>query len=270
MRPIALLVLLAAAACPALAQPVEEIVVVKQGGHSIAGLVSRGPKAKPKYGIALFPGHPGILKLHEENGAPAFQQPGNFLIRSRRWWLDADTLTLSVDAPSDQWTSFDQRFRHTARYGGDVGALVQEVGRRFGIEDWTFVGTSEGSVSAFHAARMNPALARRLILTSSLFASITRVGPGLSDARWGDYSGKLLWVHHVDDPCQHTPYREALAFAKKSRAPLMTVRGGGPGKGAACEAFSAHGYVGVERPTVEAMRDWVKTGVLREEVGVHR
>lgn len=269
MRLIALLVPLAAAACPALAQPVEEIVVVKQGGHTIAGLVSRGPKAKPKYGIALFPGHPGILKLHEEGGKPAFQQAGNFVVRSRRWWLDAETLTVAVDAPSDQWTSFDQRFRQSARYGADVGALLAEVGRRFGIEDWTLVGTSEGSVSAFHAARMNPKLAARVILTSSLFES-TRAGPGLSDARWSAYPGKVLWVHHVDDPCPYTTYRAAQAFARKSGAPLLTVRGGGPERGPPCEPFSFHGFVGVEVPAINAMRGWVKTGALGEDVSVHR
>jgi len=252
----------------ALAQPVEQIVTVKRGSYSIAGLVSHGPKAKPKHGVALFAGHPGILKLHEENGRPAFLLPGNFLIRSRRWWLDAETLTVAVDAPSDQWTSFDQSFRQTARYGADVAALLQEVGRRFGIGDWTLVGTSEGSVSAFHAARMNPALAPRLILTASVFES-GRNGPGLSDAKWSAYSGKLLWVHHADDPCSFTSYRAAQAFAKKSGAPLLTVRGGGPERGGACEAQTFHGFVGAERATVEAMRSWVKTG-LSEDVGVHR
>jgi pimeloyl-ACP methyl ester carboxylesterase len=255
--------LLAIVVLPALAQPVEEIVTVKRGSYSIAGLVSHGPKAKPKYGIALFAGHPGILKLREERERPAFNQQGNFLIRTRRFWLDAETLTVAVDAPSDQWTSFEQRFRQTARYGADVAALLQEVGRRFGIEDWTLVGTSEGSVSAFHAARMNPALARRAILTSSLFES-TRIGPGLSDARWGAYGGKLLWVHHADDPCPSTSYRDAQSFAKKSGAPLLTVRGGGPERGPACEPFSFHGFVGAERATVEAMRGWVKTGLHQD------
>ena len=258
--------LLAASLYTGLAQAQgEEIVVVKRGSYSISGLVAHQPDARPKYGIALFPGSPGILRLRMEQGNPAFNQAGNFVIRSRRWWLDANTLTVAVDAPSDQWTTFDQGFRHGARYGADVAALLGEVGKRFGIEDWTLVGTSEGSVSAFHAARMSPGLARRLILTSSLFR-LSRSGAGLSDARLSDYTGKLLWVHHADDPCQFTPYRDAQAFAKKSGAPLVTVRGGGPERGAACEPFSAHGFVGVERPAIEAMRSWIKTGTVPADV----
>jgi len=239
---------------------------VKRGGHTIAGLVDRAPGARPKYGIALFPGYPGIMKLRLEGGRQAFELRGNFLVRSRRWWLDAETLTVAVDAPSDQWTTFEQSFRQTARYGADVAALLAEVGARFGVQDWTFVGTSEGSVSAFHAARMNPALARRLILTASLFRQ-GRNGPGLSDARWDAYRGKLLWVHHVDDPCQYTPYRAAQAFAMKSNAPLVSVRGGGGWAGDLCQARTAHGFVGVEVPTVRAMHAWVKTGQVPNDVG---
>lgn len=255
--------LLIGASAAAAAQDGEEVVTVRRGSYSISGLVARQPEATPKYGIAIFPGYPGILKLQVEDGKPSFGMRGNFLVRSRRWWLDGETLTVVVDAPSDEWTSFEQRFRQTARYGADVAALLAEVGARHGIHDWTLVGTSEGSVSAFHVARMNPKLASRLILTASLFR-MNRNGPGLSDARWDAYPGKLLWVHHEDDPCAYTSYRDAQAFAKKTNAPLMTVRGGGPGQGAACEARTAHGFIGVERATVEAMRNWVKTGAVAD------
>ena len=248
------------------AQPLEEVVTVKRGGYSISGLAMRGAGAQPKYGIALFPGHPGIMKIQERDGAAKFEMGGNFLIRSRRHWIDAETMVLSVDAPSDQWVTFYQAWRESARYGEDIAALVQEAGRRYGVEDWTFVGTSEGSLSAFHAARMNPKLARRVILTASLFEP-SQNGPGLSRVKVTDVTSPLLWVHHVDDPCRYTPYRAAQAFAKKSNAPLVTVRGGGPSSGEHCQARTAHGFVGIEVPTVRAMRDWVKTGQAPAEVG---
>lgn len=54
--------------------------------------------------------------------------------------------------------------------------------------------------------------------------------------------------------------------AQKSGKPLVTVRGGGPGRGQPCEAQSAHGYVGVERETVLAMRAWIKTGIVPDDV----
>jgi hypothetical protein len=250
---------------PNLANPTQ-VVTVSVKGYTVAGLVTHLKNAKAfKHGIALFPGYPGIMKLREENGQPRFEMRGNFLVRSRRHWLDGETLVVVVDAPSDQWATFTQSFRETLRYGADVAALLGEVARRYPVEEWTFVGTSEGSLSAFHAARMNPQLARRAILTASLFQA-TRNGPGLSWVSWDKLSSRLLWVHHESDPCQYTAYRDARRFAERSKSPLVTVRGGGSWRGDACEAFTAHGFVGVERETVLAMRSWVKTGVVPPDV----
>jgi hypothetical protein len=266
MRRAVLALAVSLAARPAAAQ-VDEIVTAKLEGHTIAALVTRQAGAKGfRQGIALFPGHPGILKLHEENGQPQYDQRGNFLVRSRRHWLDDETLVAVLDAPSDQWTSFTQDFRGTPRYGSDVAAILNEVSKLYRVAEWILVGTSEGSISAFHAARMNPALAKRVILTSSVF-SATANGPGLTGAKFDELAMPLLWVHHADDPCQFTRYRDARSFAEKSMSPLVTVRGGGPEQGGACQARSHHGYVGVEREVVLAMRAWAKTGTVPADVG---
>jgi hypothetical protein len=245
-----------------------EIVTVKRDGYTISALATHvADRASFRHGVALFPGHPGIMKIRDgENGRPAFEMKGNFLIRTRRFWVDDETVVLAIDAPSDQWSSFSQQFRATPRYGEDVGALLREAAQKYRVEDWTFVGTSEGSISAFEAARMNRALAGRLILTSSVFEP-SRNGPGLAHASLEALPARTLWVHHVDDPCPFTPYRDAQDFARRSNKPLVTVRGGGNYRGGRCEPFSAHGYRGVERVTVEAMRAWVKTGVAPAEVG---
>jgi pimeloyl-ACP methyl ester carboxylesterase len=250
---------------PNFANP-HRVVTVARDGHTIAGLVTHLDGAKTfKYAVALFPGYPSIMKLREEGGQIKFELRGNFLVRTRRHWLDGETLVAVIDAPSDQWGWFLHEFRASPRYGADVAALLAEIGRLYGVADWTLVGTSEGSVSAYHAARMNPGIARRTILTSSLFRA-TKSGMALSEVTWDGFPGKLLWVHHADDPCQYTAYGYAQKFAQRSGAPLVTVRGGGPGRGNPCEAFSAHGFVGVELPTVRAMREWVKTGVVPADV----
>ncbi len=246
----------------------EEVLTVKRDGYTISALAMHAENGKSfAQGVALFPGYPGIMKIQVgPDGGPTFELKGNFLIRTRRFWVDAQTLVLSVDAPSDQWASFAQYFRGTARYGEDVAALLAVAAQKYGVREWNFVGTSEGSISAYQAARMNPALAARLILTSSLFDA-TRNGSGLAGVIELDrLPARTLWVHHADDSCAYTPYREALEFARRSGKPLVTVRGGGPGKGDACQAFRAHGYVGVERKTVEAMRGWVRTGTAPVEV----
>jgi pimeloyl-ACP methyl ester carboxylesterase len=254
-----------AATDPNLAHPTQ-VVTVKRDGYTIAGLVTHLAGAKGfKYGIALFPGHPGIMRLREEEGRLAFDLRGNFLVRSRRHWLDEETLVAVLDAPSDEWASFTQRFRETARYGADVAALIAEIGRKYGVEDWTFVGTSEGSISAFHAARMNPAIARRVILTASVIRA-GRNGPGLSGVDYSELKSRLLWVNHEDDPCDFTSYSLVKSAAQRSGAPLVKVSGGGPSRGAACMAFTQHGFVGVEAETVLAMRSWIRTGAIPQDV----
>jgi hypothetical protein len=112
---------------------------------------------------------------------------------------------------------------------------------------------------------MNTDLAQRVILTASVFVA-GRNGPGLSGVDFVAPVMRLLWVHHEFDPCGYTPYRSAQQFAATSRSPLLTVRGGGPQRGAPCEARSFHGFVGVESETVLAMRSWVKTGVVPGDV----
>src|SRR5262245_49772927 len=253
-------------AAPHAGAQVDEIVTAKLERYTIAALVTRQEGAKAfKHGIAIFPGHPGILKLREENGQLEYEQRGNFLIRSRRHWLDDETLVAVLDAPSDQWATFTQDFRTTARYGTDVGAVLNEVSKRYPVGDWTFVGTSEGSMSAFHAARMNAPLAKRVILSSSVWGP-TNNGPGLSSAKFEQLSAPILWVHHENDPCQYTQYRDARRYAEKTMSPLVTVRGGGPEKGGACQAQTAHGFVGVEREVVLAMRSWIKTGAVPADI----
>ncbi len=243
-----------------------DVVTAGREGYSISGLALHlAGASRFKYGVALFPGHPGIMRLRVEGDAPRFEMGGNFLVRSRRHWLDDETLVLVVDAPSDEWSSFSQTFRATPRYGADVGALIDAATQRYGIEDWSFIGTSEGSVSAVHAARMNPQRARRVILTASVF-NASRNGPGLSDVDFSALTVPLLWVHHESDPCRYTPYRSARAYAQRTQSPLVTVRGGGPESGDPCRARSAHGFVGVERQTVQAMHAWIKTGKAATEV----
>jgi hypothetical protein len=50
------------------------------------------------------------------------------------------------------------------------------------------------------------------------------------------------------------------------RAPGDSDRGGGPGRGEPCMAFTAHGFVGVEKEAVLAMRSWIKTGTVPADV----
>lgn len=91
---------------------------------------------------------------------------------------------------------------------------------------------------------------------------------------FGNRSGLLLphadqwdaFYQRFRETPRYTAYRDARDFARRSGEPLLSVSGGGPGRGEACRAFTAHGFIGVERDTVLAMRSWVKSGVVPADV----
>src|SRR5688572_13835668 len=66
-----------------------EVIVAQLPGRSIAGLVTHQPGAtKFTHAIALFPGSPGYINLRVEGGEIQFGLRGNFLVRTRRHFLE--------------------------------------------------------------------------------------------------------------------------------------------------------------------------------------
>lgn len=253
---------------PALAaEPIEEIITAARGDYQISGLVTRLPGAtKFRHGIVQFPGNPSIMRLRMENGQPVFGLTGNTLVRSRQLWLADDTLVVTADAPSDYWGSFRHELRRAPRYGEDIAALLAAVAARYPVAEWTLVGHSEGAISAYGAAMGTLQTTQRVVMISSVFVP-TRNGAGLTRLDWEPLKGRLLWVHHANDPCQYTPYYEAERYAHKTEAPLLTVHGVGETRGEACQAFTEHGLVGMEKPTIEAIQGWIRSGKVPVSIG---
>jgi predicted alpha/beta hydrolase family esterase len=264
---------LACATPPAIAQSQDpnaafanELIVAQLPGRTITALITHAPGAtKFTHAVAIFPGSPGIINLRVEGGQIHNDQRGGFLIRARRFFLADGFLTVVIDAPSDQQTNFFPEFRETPRYGEDIKGLIEAVTRKFGPLDWTFVGHSEGSVSAAHAARMLPADAKRVVLTASVVTSNPR-GRGLTAADVAQIKVPVLWVHHRNDPCEYTPYSTARRYAEQTGTPLLTVSGVSHPKGKPCMAFSEHGFVGMEARTIKAMLSWIRTGTVPGDV----
>jgi len=239
----------------------ESVIAATFADRSIAALVTHLEQHQNfRRAIILMPGHPGIMKIRS---AESFELKGNFLIRSRKMWLDAETVVFSVDAPSDEWQGFTGYFRSGARYAEDIRGLALEIGKRYGPLPLVIVGTSEGSISAYHAARALDPANVKVIFTSSLFNS-SRNSPGLAGLDFDDFKVPMLWVHHDADPCAWTPYWQAKRHAEKTRSALVTVKSEQQGHGDPCKAFSPHGFVRVEAATVEAMKNWVLTGEARD------
>jgi hypothetical protein len=260
----------------------ESVITATLPGRTIAALVThRSEHDAFRRAVLLLPGHPGIMKIES---AQAFAMKGNFLIRSRRHWLDRETLVFSVDAPSDEWAAFSVQFRSTQRYAQDIRALIDVIRAQYGALPLTFVGTSEGSISAYYAAKAEAArtpapadtkiesktdlktdlrAVSKVIFSSSLFLP-SRNARGMVTLDFDNFPAPMLWVHHASDPCRFTPYREAQRLAEQTKSPLITVQSSNPGRGEPCEAQSPHGFIGAEVPTVQAMKAWMVSGAVQD------
>jgi len=145
-------------------------------------------------------------------------------------------------------------YRMSARHLRDIAAVVADLKQRFPGMKVYLVGTSRGTVSAAYAgAALGPEIAG-VVLSSTLFNS-SKAGAGLSGFDFASIGAPLLLVHHVDDRCSVTPYGPALGLGQ--RYALISVSGGEPARSDECEAFSAHGFLGMEAPTVQAITAWM-------------
>jgi hypothetical protein len=211
----------------------------------------------------LFIGGGGRINARVENVTLIFGAR-NFLPRSGSEFARNGLLAVVMDAPSDQRELSDS-YREEREQTADARAVIAELRRRYPGLPLYLVGTSRGTISAAYIGRDLGAEIAGVVLTSTLFG-----GPNprrqVASLRGFDYAAiksRLLFVHHRDDGCEHTPYSEAARLG--ARYDLISVRGGKPAESAACEPFAAHGYFGKEPQTVDAMAAWMlKRPFLRE------
>ena len=215
----------------------------------------------------LFPGSGGLIKLREENGQIKFGQD-NFLVRSRREFIQRGVVAAIVDAPSDYQSrgGMSDEFRLGADHLIDISAVVADLGKRFPGTPIFLVGTSRGTISAAAVGAKLSTQVAGVVLTSTLFRqSSGRSGePGLSRFDFGTIKVPVLFVHHVSDQCVVTPYGDAARLSDKY--PLVSVFGGRPPQSGPCDAFSAHGYFGKESETVEQIVNWMLKKPFQEQV----
>jgi hypothetical protein len=238
----------------------EEIVQLpSQGGATVPWLHSRD-NAKPPVAVAvLFNGGQGVVGLMSR-GIP---RPGaNFLVRTRGLFVAQGVATAVIDTPSDE-AAMPDVFRMSARHAQDVAALVADLKLSYPGLPVHLVGTSRGTISAAYTGAALGGQVAGVVLTSSVFNS-SKGGTGLAGFDFKRIQAPLLLVHHVDDACRVTPYAGAQALA--GSYPLISVRGGDAPRSDPCEAFAAHGYLGVEAPTVLAITQWIKGEAFAREV----
>jgi hypothetical protein len=245
----------------------QEIVTLATRAGATQSYLLLAPKDTPPQAAAvLFPGGGGNIRLRTEGGEIRFG-PNNFLVRARDLFAAGGVAVGIVDAPSDQAQGMANSFRKSEPHILDIRAVVGDLQKRYAGAPVFLVGTSMGTVSAAYTGRALGGEVSGVALTSSVFVPSgrrsTHGDSNLSDFDYAAIKAPLLFVHHHQDGCQITPYAEAR---RQSRYPLISVSGGKPPQSEPCEALSAHGYLGKEPETVEAIVNWMLKKPYRKEI----
>lgn len=220
------------------------------------------PPGKPVASAILFTGGKGKIGLRKDG---TIKRGGNFLVKTRNIFASHDLLVAVVDAPSDEKDHDGMSgHRKTAAHARDIAAVVKRLRELAPVPVW-LIGTSRGTISAANgAARLSGHEGPDgIVLTSSVVATGNRGQDSVYDVDLEDIRVPALVVHHKDDSCYVTLWRDAESLAKKlagsPKSELMAVTGGDDGEvDAECGPKSHHGFLGQRDLVIERIADWIK------------
>lgn len=231
-------------------EPGAPVVDLPLSGGAVERVWYRQPE-RPAAVLVLFAGADGTLAL-EADGRIA-RLSGNFLLRMRDAWLSRGFAVAIPDAPRGRGDFLGAGNPDVLR------AILAHIRTRTDAPIW-LVGTSMGSVrAAYGAAALRGDEYAGLVLTSSVSRINTRT---VLSADLDKVVVPTLVVSHGGDRCLYTPPSDAAAIRNAltaaPRADVLMVQGGAPPRSDACEAFSEHGFLGIETQVVDKISAWIK------------
>jgi len=258
MRALAILCIALGLAAPA-ARAQQAVDVPTRPGVTDRVLAIDTPS--PTAVVVLISGGAGHLGI-APNGV--IRNDGNFLVRTRGQFAARGFAVVVPDVPSDrERPPYLRGFRASPEHAADLGAVIAWARARWGKPVW-LVGTSRGTQSAATAALdLHGAQAPDgFVLTSTILArsrNSAEEPPPLTELDLTGVKQPVLVVHHAEDPCGVCPPALLPELMKHlpPTAQLETVTGG-ISQGGACEAFSHHGYNGIEDRVVNDISVWIR------------
>ena len=245
----------------------EDVYLPTRPGVRQRVLLAKAANAGTK-AVVLFPGGNGTPITYDTGASLRFVD--NFLVRNSALFAESGFITAVVESPSDRPEGpqggrdggMTDDFRQSSMHLTDINAVVDFLVDE-GASEVYLIGTSRGTLSVAYLATVitNPRV-EGYVLTATLAESPPAVR---SYAR--RITDPVLMVHHVDDVCRVTMYSDARdiydSIPANTSKEFISVSGGSPPINTnPCRALAAHGFLGKERETVEAIVEWLNTGTV--------
>jgi len=218
----------------------------------------------PVASVILFAGGKGALGLSSFLGVPTIGWgKGNFLVRTREMFARSGLMVAVVDAPSDRQSKrgmYEGNYRDSAEQVTDIDAVISDLRKRKDVPVW-LVGTSRGTESATSVAINSKQHPDGLVLTSSMSVS-NATGTEVTVMALDKVKIPVFIVANSEDACRVTPPEGAQEIADwLENAPTVEVKifsGGTKPKSEPCNAWSYHGFFGIEDQVVAAIVGFIK------------
>ena len=192
--------------------------------------------ASPKYAVILMPGGLGRLAMPNADGPVGIKLNDNFLIRSRRLFVDSQFVAASTGATTAP---------------GKITAIITDLESRYGKLKVYVIGTSRSTESTMALTKPLDGQVAGFIHTSSVNAIASLDTRGLKS--------RHLIVAHNRDVCRATRPSNSQSSSKTYGTELIMMDGG-KSVDDDCEAWAYHGYNGIEKETVDKIKAWILAG----------
>jgi hypothetical protein len=219
------------------------------------------PAGTPAGVLVMFPGADGARSFRVSGGTAILG--GNFLVRTAPMYVARGWAVAIVDVPSDHAGGIGDRFRASAEHATDIRAVVGTLAAR-SLHPIYLVGTSAGTTSvAYLGTALTDAPIDGIVLTSTMKTVV--------EFPLNRVKVPVLIIHHRADACKATPPAAAellpRRFTGSSKVTFVWAQGGSTPQSDACEAFAAHGYIGIEAAVADVIVRWASGESVPAVVG---
>ena len=252
------------ATIPMPCQASESIQTISVTPDATLSFIVNASTNKPKHVLILMVGGAGNINLVKTENGYRYAN-GNFLMRARPLLADQEFVTISPDVPSDlTGTGYSDEFRNSERHLGDIQKLIGYIHEQYPSADIYLVATSQGTVSSGVLALKLGNQIAGVIHTATFSAMSIRAGAPLWNLPYDQVKSRQVFIHHTDDGCKWTLFGPLETIAKKNKIELIAISEGDAGSGDPCQAFTHHGFLGVESQVTGKIKDWINSASRHE------